>query len=166
MALYGSLSTIKAQAPHVRGFDTAFAYLEEVFRAGSAPAARLRAQATGTAQKIELGGGMFVMEQVYLTKTRAEVFFETHRKMIDIQVVIEGEELMEVADSARLKVREPYNPDRDLVIYHDTADASLWKMPAGQATIFFPVDAHMGSLRLGAAPALVRKCVVKVPVAG
>ena len=166
MALYGSLSTIKAQLPHVQGFATAFAYLDEMFRAGSVPAARIHAQAVGTAQKIELGGGMFVMEQVYQTKTRAEVFFETHRKMIDIQVVIEGVELMEVADFARLTVREPYNPDRDLIIYHDTAEASQWKMHTGQAAVYFPVDAHMGSLRLGGAPALVRKCVVKVPVTG
>jgi YhcH/YjgK/YiaL family protein len=53
---------------------------------------------------------------------------------------------------------------RDLATYLDAADASQLRLRAGEAAVFFPVDVHMPSLRVGAEPALVRKSVVKVPV--
>jgi len=118
----------------------------------------------GDSQKIELGQGVFAMEQVYETKPRPEGFFETHRKYIDLQVVIAGEEVMEVIDASRLTVREAYNPERDLVIYADTARAARLQMLPEDAAIYFPADAHMGSLRRSDAAVLVRKVVVKIPV--
>lgn len=165
MALFGSIATVRAQAPQTPAFATAFAYVDELLRPGTPAHARLRATAAGKSQKIELSHGVFAVEQVYETKPRAEGFFESHQKYVDVQVVIEGSEAMEVIDASGITVREGYNPDRDLVTYDDATDASVLRVTAGQATIFFPVDVHMPSLRLGAAPVLVRKTVVKVPVA-
>lgn len=165
MALFGSLSAVRAQVTKTSGFTTAFAYVEELLRPGSSVQARLRGIPRSESQKIDLGDGVFVMEQVYETKTRAEGFFESHRKYIDVQVVAEGEELMEVIDASRIAVREPYVADRDLIIYQDAVDASLLRAVAGQVAIFFPVDVHMPSLRLRTAPSLVRKAVVKIPAA-
>lgn len=165
MALYGSVATLRAQAPQTPGFATAFAYVEDVLRADSAAAARLRGIAPGNAQKTDLGGGVFVVEQAYESKPRADGFFESHRAYIDVQVVVEGEELMEIADIARTTVRQPYNAERDLIVYEDSKDASQLRVFAGQATVFFPADVHMPSLRLGASPSLVRKAVVKIPTA-
>lgn len=165
MALHGSFATVRAQAPNAPGFATAFAYVAEVLRPDSPAAARLRGVAAGKSQKVELDGGVFVMEQAYETKPRSEGFFESHRRYIDVQVVVEGEEIMELADASRMAVKEPYNSERDLIVYQDNPDASLLRMTAGEAAIFYPVDVHMPSLRLRAQPALVRKVVVKVPVA-
>lgn len=165
MALYGSFAAVRAQAPHNAGFATAFAYVDEVLRADSAARARLRGVAVGKAEKIDLGGGVFVMEQAYETKPRADGFFESHRKYIDVQVIVEGEELMELADASRMTVRQSYNPDRDLITYEDFKDATQLRALTGDTAIFFPVDVHMPSLRLRANPSVVRKAVVKVPVA-
>jgi len=71
---------------------------------------------------------------------------------------------MEVADISRMTVKQPYNEKRDLIIYEDSSEASLLRVHAGQAAVFYPVDVHMPTLRLRAAPVTVRKCVVKVPV--
>jgi biofilm protein TabA len=71
---------------------------------------------------------------------------------------------MEVVDDSRITVRQAYDAERDLITYLDINDASHLRVRAGEATIFFPVDVHMPSLRAGAAPVLVRKTVVKVPV--
>lgn len=166
MALFGSFSTVRAQAPQTAAFATAFAYVEEVLRGGSTARTRLGAVPAGKAEKIELGGGVFVMEQAYHTKLRPEGFFESHRKYIDVQVVVEGEELMELADAAWITVKDPYNPDRDLITYQDYRDATGLKMKAGDTAIFYPEDVHMPSLRLRGEAALVRKVVVKVPVGG
>ncbi len=119
--------------------------------------------ALGVTERIELEGGAFALEQVYQPKARPEGFFESHRKYIDVQVIVAGEELMEVEDIARLVVSEPYNPERDFIKYADTAVASVLRMRAGDAAIFFPADGHMPSLRWRG-DGLVRKSVVKVPV--
>jgi biofilm protein TabA len=164
MALYGSLETVRAQAPRTAGFVTAFNYVEELLRAGSPVQQRVRAIASGDSQKIELSGGAFVIEQVYETKLRADGFFESHRKFIDVQTVFEGEETMEVADIARMTLRQPYNAERDLVVYTDSTDASLLRVFPGQLAVFFPSDVHMPTLRIRHDAVLVRKCVIKVPV--
>jgi biofilm protein TabA len=165
MALFGTLASLRAQAPQHAGFAVAFDYVTELLQPGSTAHTRLRGIARGASQKIELSGGVFAVEQVYDTKPRAEGFFESHRKYIDVQIVAEGEELMEVVDVSRITVREPYVAERDLITYHDTDKAAALRLVAGEGAIFFPVDIHMPSLRLGSTAVLVRKSVVKVPVA-
>jgi YhcH/YjgK/YiaL family protein len=164
MALFGSFSTVRAQAPQTPGFVTAFAYVEALLRPDSAARKRLEAAAAGEANKVDLGTGVFAIEQVYETRPRMEGFFESHRTYIDVQVVVAGEELMEVIDVSRAKVREPYDSARDLVTYADAPDASTLHVRAGEAAVFQPVDVHMPSLRAHPVATLVRKTVVKVPV--
>ena len=164
MALYGSLATLRTQAPQTPGFAAAFAYIDDLLREGSPAQARLRGIASGSSQKLELEAGAFAIEQVYSTRARAEGFFESHRKYIDVQVIVEGEELIEVSDIARIAVRTPYDAERDFIAYEDNVDASHLRVFPGQAAIFFPADVHMPTLQLRGAPVLVRKTVVKVPV--
>jgi biofilm protein TabA len=164
MALFGSLAALRAQAPQSPRFTAAFAYVEDLLRADSGAARRIRGIGRGGSQRVELGDGMFAIEQVYETKPRSAGFFESHRKYIDIQVLVEGDEVMEVVDASRIAVREPYQAERDLITYGDVPDASRLWVRSGEATIFFPVDVHMPTLRSGETPVLVRKTVVKVPV--
>ena len=164
MALLGSLPTLRAQAAHLDIFAAGFSYLDEILRAGSPAARRLEGAVVGSTQRIELANGSFALEQVYLAKVRPEGFFESHRRYIDVQVVVAGEEIMELADVARLTVQKPYDAERDLIVYADFAAASVLKLGAGEAAIFFPVDGHMPCLRPGATANLVRKTVIKVPV--
>lgn len=164
MALYGSLATVRTQAPRNGAFAAAFAYVDELLRSDSAAQGRLRALAVGDSQKTDLAGGAFVVEQAFETRLRADGFFESHRKYIDVQVVLDGEELMEVADVSRMTVRQPYNAERDLIVYEDSTDASLLRVYPGQLAIFFPADVHMPTLRIRTEPVVVRKAVVKIPV--
>lgn len=166
MALYGSFATVRDQAPKTPGFATAFAYVEEVLRADSPARARLRALPVGKAEKIDLGGGVFVVEQAYETKSRPDGFFESHRKYIDVQVMVEGEELMELVDLSLITAKDPYIEERDFCSYQDCTDATKLHAVTGQTAIFWPPDVHMPSLRLRGTPVVVRKAVVKVPVNG
>ncbi len=164
MALYGSFAALRVQAPRTPGFATAFAHLEEMMRAGSPVQDAMRRLAHGDVEKIDLGGGAFALAQAYETKLRADGFFESHRKYIDVQAMLHGEELMEVGDVARMKVRQPYNPNRDLIIYEDSQEVSQLCVYPGQAAILFPDDAHMPTLRIRADPVGVLSWVVEVPV--
>lgn len=164
MALFGSVETVRAQSPSNPAFAVAWAYVEELLRPNSAIAQRVAALGNGESKKHELGAGAFTIEQVYDTKPRSDGFFESHRKYIDIQVVVSGVEIMEVADLGRATVRQPYLEERDLIAYNDISTASALRVSAGEAAVFFPVDVHMPSLRAGATSTLVRKAVVKLPV--
>jgi biofilm protein TabA len=163
MAVFGSIATVRAQLVRHAHFDTAFAYLDEFARPGSAALARLNAVVTGESQRRELAGGVFALEQAYLSKGRPEGRMESHLKYIDIQVVFVGEEFMAVIDRGQLAVTENLTPAKDLIFYRDTEKASLLRFGAGEAAVFFPDDAHLPCLAIGA-PTLVRKVVLKVPV--
>lgn len=165
MAILGSFSAVRAQSPQSAVFKLAFSYVEELLRPDSPARARLRGIAVGTSQRIELGEGVFAMEQVYATKARPDGIFESHRKYIDVQVIVEGEEVMEVIDASRVQVKEPYNAEKDYLLYQDAPGASQLRVGPGDTAVFFPVDVHMPSLRPAAAAGTVRKTVVKVPVA-
>jgi YhcH/YjgK/YiaL family protein len=164
MALLGSIATVQAQVPRADAFAAAFGYLAELFQPGSPAAVRMKAIAVGETNRIELAGGAFVIEQVYNSKVRADGFFESHRKYIDVQAVFEGAELMEIVDIARAVVRQPYNPERDFIIYEDCSETSALRVGVGEAAVFFPSDVHMPGLCVTREPAVVRKAVVKVPV--
>lgn len=163
MALIGSLSTVRSQTFLVDKFAAVFTYLDDLFRAESSSATRLRTIALGETQRIELPDGAFALEQAYRSKVRCDGFFESHRSYIDVQVVFEGEEWMELIDLNRASVRHAYDPERDLLIYAD-APGSLLRVNAGDAAVFFPSDIHMPGLCGTSGPGLVRKTVIKIPV--
>jgi biofilm protein TabA len=163
MALFGSIATVRAQLAHAAHFQAAFAYLDEVMAPGSAGFKRVLAVEAGKTERVELGGGAFALEQAYLTKARVQGFFESHRAYIDVQVIISGEEFMEVADVAKLTLGEDFTPAKDLIKYQMFGAASVLRLGAGEAAVFFPVDGHMPSLAV-TSPALLYKTVIKVPV--
>src|SRR3954468_6440810 len=98
MAIFGPFSSVRIQVAADARFQAACAYVAELLTAGSAAGQRLERMATGVTERIDLGGANFALEQVYVPRLRAEGFFESHRKYIDVQVVVAGEELMEVQD--------------------------------------------------------------------
>ena len=163
MAIFGSLATVREQLGSSAPFEAAFAYLADCFHPGSGASLRLQQVAEGKSDRIELAGGAFALEQAYQTKPRNEGFFESHRAYIDVQVVVSGEEFIEVVDISALKVKEDRTPAKDVLIYHMTDAASAVRLRAGDAAILYPVDGHMPSISTGK-PTLVRKIVVKVPV--
>jgi YhcH/YjgK/YiaL family protein len=162
MAVFGSIASVHAQLPSAPKFVCAFAYLDALLRAGGA--ARLRGLPVGESARVELEHGVYAIEQAYRSKLRPEGFFESHRRYVDIQVVVDGEEWLEVAEVGGLAVRTPYEADRDLIAYEDRDGASLLHLRAGEAAVFFAADGHMPGLAGPAAPAVVRKTVLKVPV--
>jgi YhcH/YjgK/YiaL family protein len=164
MAIFGTYSTVLAQSATDGRFAAAHRYAADVLDPNSAAHRRIHGIAVGVTERIDLAGGAFALEQVYQTRPRAEAFFESHRKYIDVQLIVAGAEDMEVEDTGRLVVAQPYLAERDLIKYAMAEGASRLAMEAGFAAIFFPVDGHLTTLHAAPGPALVRKAVVKVPV--
>jgi len=163
MAIFGTLETVRQQTSHLAWLRPAFAYLDELFTPGSAASLKIQSLTAGETFKRELSAGTFALEQVYLTKPRDQGIYETHRKYVDVQVIVAGEEYMEVTHPGSLTIRDAYNPERDATFYLDVTHGSRLHLRAGDAAIYFPDDAHMGALQI-TGPQLVRKAVLKVPV--
>jgi len=163
MAIFGTLGTVRQQAAHLPWLQPAFAYLTQLLTPGSEAHVKLQSLSTGETFKRELSDGTFALEQVYFTKPREQGVYETHRKYVDVQVIVAGEEFMEVTNPGSLIIRDAYNPERDATFYLDVTHGSRLHLRAGDAAIYFPDDAHMGALQV-AGPQLVRKAVLKVPV--
>jgi YhcH/YjgK/YiaL family protein len=163
MALFGTRSTVRAQLAAREHFAAAFGCVEECFSPGSAWAERLAGLEAGQTERVELAGGAFALLQAYRTKPRDEGRWETHRAYIDVQAVVAGEECMEVADRGNLTLHEDLTPGKDVIFYQPFDRGSVLRFVPGYVGVYFPSDAHMGGL-VAAAPSLVRKVVVKVPV--
>lgn len=163
MAIFGPFLSVKGQVASDPRFAAALAYVAGALQTGSVAHERIGRVQIGSTDRVDLTDGSFALEQSYVPKSRPEGFFESHRKYIDVQVIVDGEELMEVEDAIRLTVTHPYDPERDLIKYADCPTASLLRMRAGDVAIFFPEDGHMPSLHWRDV-GLVRKTVVKVPV--
>jgi biofilm protein TabA len=74
------------------------------------------------------------------TRNFEKTNWESHRKMIDIQYVISGEEKMGVAPVSSAKVIKPYDERRDVANYE--VDGKYYVSQPGKFFIFFPIDAH------------------------
>jgi YhcH/YjgK/YiaL family protein len=110
------------------------------------------------------GDNLFATVSEYLSKNEETTRFEAHRKYIDIQYVISGKEIMNIAPLYTAKeVVTPYDATKDIEFL------TIEKIDKYIATpsnffIFFPDDAHRPGLKDGV-NANVRKIVIKVKVA-
>jgi len=105
------------------------------------------------------GENIFALLSEYKTKSEQEGKLEAHRKYLDVQYVIEGEELMGYAPLGRQKVLDPYKEENDIVFF--TGDKSFTKVCAGMFAIFFQGDVHMPGISTGKISD-VKKLVIKV----
>ena len=86
------------------------------------------------------GKDLFVNIQVAKGKTKEEAKLETHRKMIDIQIPLSGEETYGYTPLCDLPDLE-YNEENDIIKYEGLAQTYVTCNP-GQMAIFFPQDGH------------------------
>jgi YhcH/YjgK/YiaL family protein len=110
-------------------------------------------------QELE-GEHLFVSVAEYIAKEKPETRYESHKKYIDIQYIIKGEELMGLTTLDKVEVAEPYNEENDITFY-EYEGGDYRKATPGNFLIFFPDDAHRPSITTGDTT-LVKKIVVKV----
>ncbi|MEY3091121.1 MAG: hypothetical protein RL113_1437 [Pseudomonadota bacterium] len=146
-------------------FQKAFHYIVQALEPESEIYKRILSTPIDHYIRYELEDGMFVIEQCYRTKSREEGFFESHRKYIDMQVIVSGSEMMEFSDITNLTIETQYDEEKDLIVYNHSKDTSVFKCGQNSCAIFWPEDAHMPCLDYQEKNGLLYKTVVKVPVA-
>lgn len=78
----------------------------------------------------------------YQTRSPEESGWETHRKYIDIQYILNGIELIGIMPATMMCIKEPYNEIKDKQTYKQVEKRSIMRLTDGMFVILFPQDAH------------------------
>lgn len=109
--------------------------------------------------KYEIDGqNIYAIVQEYMTKLPAEGRWEAHRRYMDIQYVVTGEEFIGYASLDSMEAGE-YNEEKDIVFLE--GKGSMIPVPAGSFMLLAPQDVHKPQIAIHA-PQKVKKVVVKV----
>lgn len=116
------------------------------------------------AGKHVLSDDSFVNVMDYSTLKVNPVGYETHKKYIDIQYAITGEESVAVRQLPTLNITTPYNEERDVAFCADDHKPyTEVKIGKGYFLILNSNDAHMPQLCVDE-PMTIKKAIVKVSV--
>jgi YhcH/YjgK/YiaL family protein len=105
---------------------------------------------------------LFAIYMEYETKDTSECTLEAHRKFIDIQMIISGEEFMEVSRMGTHVTSKPYNPENDLEFFDGMGTSKLY-VNQGSFAVFYPEDVHKPNVKVQQAHKM-KKVVMKVRV--
>ena len=112
----------------------------------------------------DLGQGIFALEQIFETKELKDCFYESHKKYIDVQIMLEGSEVMQLFDVSSHQANFlSYDELTDFCVYHVNPEivTNLF-MTSGDTYVFYPNDGHLGMLKNNVTTR-VKKTVIKVP---
>ncbi len=110
----------------------------------------------------EIAPDEFVNVMEYDTKTRKDACYEAHKKYLDIQMVISGSELIEVAQLPGLTATTDFDEENDYALYSNEQIGDQFLLSPGKFIVVMPNDAHMPSLNPTEAPSHNKKAVFKV----
>ena len=110
------------------------------------------------------GDNMFANLFHLTTKPQAETHPELHKKYIDVQFWLEGEELCGVAPYTGGGTVVEAREEEDLYFYEDFPGESFLHAVKGCYAVFFPNDAHRPGVCTDQGSITFRKVVVKVSV--
>ena len=111
--------------------------------------------------KGEKGDKIFILEQSYNTKKSEEISWEGHRKYIDIQYMLSGNEEMDVRNINLMKASTQYDEVNDFQFFNEIEEnnSNPIKVNEDEFLVFFPKDIHKPCIGNGNK---VKKIVVKV----
>jgi len=142
-----------SSAPGIKGLERAFEFLARTDLA-ALPLGRTDIE----------GDDVYVMISEAETRAPEHVKFEAHRRYIDIQLVVRGQESIGYAPVTSLVTAEPYDATKDIEFFSVPQESAALALRAGDFVVFAPGDGHRPSLHLEG-PHVSRKAVVKVSVA-
>ncbi|KOH46697.1 YhcH/YjgK/YiaL family protein [Sunxiuqinia dokdonensis] len=110
-----------------------------------------------------LGDQVFATVSEYSTKTPEEARWEAHRKYIDLQYLIEGEERMGQMPLSSALAPQQYDADKDLIFFGEQEGEYFTATPSC-FFLFFPEDVHRPGILIEESKP-VKKLVIKIAVA-
>jgi len=144
-----SLQNAQRYARIHKGMSEAFYYLLTTNLAAIAPG------------KYSISGDdIFAIVQEYDTMDAANEQMESHKKYIDVQYMISGEEQVGHALLGDQTPSKAYDAETDFMLFGE-APSFFTRLSEGMFMIFYPTDLHMPCIKTGNT-ATVKKVVIKV----
>ncbi len=120
----------------------------------------------------EIAAGRYVIDEntyvnidVYNSKDFNNCKLEAHKKYIDIQMLITGNERLDYINTDGLKVSEEYDENRDIMFF-ETPDIPLnsVQLTPYNFALIYPHEAHMPQINYNNKTHSVKKAVVKIKI--
>ena len=110
------------------------------------------------------GDNVYINRDTYVARPLEECFFENHKKYIDIQIVLKGQEVIGYTHITNpdLKVTTPYNPHKDVTKYNYNPKCAVFFTLEEGFALVYTEDAHLAKCK--ANDEIVEKVVVKVKI--
>ncbi|MEE1246034.1 MAG: YhcH/YjgK/YiaL family protein [Acutalibacteraceae bacterium] len=89
-----------------------------------------------------LGDELFAAVSRYDTEPREDRRFESHRKYIDIQIVLDGNEELDWAETSSLEMTDNGFERGDDIAFYDGETLSTVILGKEQCAVLFPEDGH------------------------
>ena len=114
--------------------------------------------------RIELEGmDLFINIEESIMAPKNERKPEAHKKYLDVQLVLDGEESIGVAiDNHQNKVLSEYNEEKDIIFYEDAQKENMINLFPGDFAIFFPEDIHRPRCVVYGGSGRSKKAIVKM----
>ena len=111
--------------------------------------------------RYELNDYLVVNRQQYIGKT--DPFAESHKKYLDLQIVLKGQEKMGYADisSPSVTIMEEYDEDIDLAKWY-VNDECEYLMSESSFALIFPEDIHRPGMKID--DEMIEKVVIKIKI--
>lgn len=112
--------------------------------------------------KYVINDNIYVNIEQYYPKPIERCKLESHKKYIDIQYIIEGEEMFGFINinEKDLASIQPYDENKDIIFYN--GNCNYLKAKQSDFIIFDTCDAHKPQIKTNKKKTLVKKAVVKI----
>lgn len=96
----------------------------------------------------------------YPTGQSQDRYLEAHRQFVDLQLMLEGSEMMQVATLTDQAPVQAYDEQKDFALYN--LPGQMLHVPKNYFVIFMPQDAHLPCL--GQPSQMVKKLILKARI--
>ena len=104
---------------------------------------------------------LYINVQEYMTKNISDCKYESHKKYVDIQMMINGIEAIETSDVDKLELETEYNEESDVMFWKRKNNQMRTVITDKSYVILYPQNAHMPCIAVDK-PVKVKKLVAKV----
>ena len=96
--------------------------------------------------RYKVDSGFYYSVQKYDTKNVSECIFESHKKYVDIHLVVKGTEIIDVADISRCSYETEYDTEKDIMFWGEPSNYIRTTLQANDYIILYPEHAHRGAV--------------------
>lgn len=93
-------------------------------------------------QKHIVDDNFYYFTQSYIIKCAREYQFESHKKYVEIQIIVKGTETIDLADISRLTLIKKYQTDKDVMFWSIPEKMAHVTLREGDSIILYPENAH------------------------